>query len=87
MLELAQAYGQMYSPPTEPPRAKETREHMESQERRGDPLGKMLGLGDGEGQISQSQEFCNLILFIAFGIFSLFVMDSLVKLAARKFKV
>ena len=44
-------------------------------------LGQMFGL---PGHISDSQEFCNLILFIAFGIFSLYVLDSLVRLAIRK---
>ncbi len=48
-----------------------------------DHLGQMLGIS---GNVSGSQEFCNMILFIAFGIFSLFVLDSLVKLAIRRAK-
>ncbi len=48
-----------------------------------DQLGQMLGIS---GNVSESQEFCNMILFIAFGIFAIFILDSLVKLAIRRAK-
>lgn len=48
-----------------------------------DHVGQVLGLS-GTTNITGNQEFCNMILFIAFGIFALFILDSLVKIAIRK---
>ena len=51
------------------------------------PLPVVKNVGNGwmgmPPEVTDSTEFCNLILFIAFGIFALFGFDSLLKLAVK----
>ncbi len=83
MITLAQAFGYpshpRYAPsPQQPPQPLQP---QPLPHRPVDQLGQMLGV---PGNVSGSQEFCNMVLFIAFGIFSVFVLDSIAKLAAKK---
>ena len=91
MIRLDQAFGTgalggyddrgMSYPAAPPPPAPPAPPAPPTPSRTVDALGQMLGI---PGDVSGSQEFCNMILFVAFGIFALFLLDSLVRLAVRR---
>lgn len=89
-IELSQAFGSTLTEPTKRymtsqsfpvPNPQPQPPPQPNPQKDVDHLGKILGM---PGNVSGSQEFCNMILFIAFGIFALFIVDSLVKLALKK---